>query len=105
MWDNLPAWSYSLEIEMTEQEQEIFETFVFRHANLTLIDYALGHDIFDKVVEKRLNRREKDYFLTLAEEEEADLLEAQKTAPSPATENKIARLLKNARETKEILRR
>lgn len=90
---------------MTQKEQEIFETFVLRHANLTLIDYALGHDIFDKVFAQRLNRREKDYFLILAEEEEAELLKAQKTAPSPATANKIARLLKNARETREILRK
>ncbi|HZR45719.1 MAG TPA: hypothetical protein VFA47_03365 [Candidatus Manganitrophaceae bacterium] len=89
---------------MTEREKEIFETFVLRQANLTLIDYALGHDIFDKVFEQRLNRREKDYFLMLAEEEEAGLLEAQKSAPSPATASKIARLLKNAREAKEILK-
>lgn len=89
---------------MTEQEKEIFETFVLRQANLTLIDYALGHDIFEKVFEQRLNRREKDYFLMLAEEEEAGLLEAQESAPSPATAAKIARLLKNAREAKEILK-
>lgn len=90
---------------MTAQEQEIFETFVLRHANLTLIDYALGHDIFDKVFAKRLNRREKDYFLTLAEEEEADLLQAQKADLSPGARAKIERLLKNAREVKEILKR
>ena len=90
---------------MTEQEREIFETFVLRQANLTLIDYALGHDIFDKVFSQRLNRREKDYFLGLAEEEEAQLFEAQKTAPSPETAAKIARLLKNAQEAKEILKR
>ena len=90
---------------MTEQEREIFETFVLRQANLTLIDYALGHDIFDKVFAQRLNRHEKDYFLSLAEEEEAQLVEAQKTAPSPETAAKIARLLKNAQEAKEILQR
>ncbi len=90
---------------MTEQEHETFEIFVLRHANLTLIDYALGHDIFDKVFEKRLNRREKDYFLVLAEEEEADLLQAQKADLGPGARAKIARLLKNAKAVKEILRR
>jgi hypothetical protein len=64
-----------MESEMTEQEREIFETFVLRQANLTLVDYALGHDIFDKVFARRLNRREKDYFLSLAEEEEAQLID------------------------------
>lgn len=88
---------------MTEQEQATFTTFVFRHANLTLIDYALGHDIFDKVAEQRLNRREKEYFLTLAEAEEKELIEARKEAPSEATRRKIDRLLKNARETRGIL--
>ncbi|HLG21310.1 MAG TPA: hypothetical protein VI382_00740 [Candidatus Manganitrophaceae bacterium] len=90
---------------MTPQEKESFEKFVFRHANKTLIDYALGHDIFDKVVQQRINRLEKNYFLTLAEDEERELLEAQKSAPSPATQAKIDRLLKNVREAKEILKR
>lgn len=89
---------------MTQQQKEEFEQFVFRHANLTLIDYALGHDIFDKVVQQRLNRLEKNYFLNLAEAEEAELVEARKTAPSEATRTKIDRLLKNAREVQEILK-
>ncbi|MCG3112326.1 MAG: hypothetical protein LLH30_02960 [Candidatus Manganitrophus sp. SA1] len=89
---------------MTQEQKEEFERFVFRHANLTLIDYALGHDIFDKVVQQRLNRLEKNYFLTLAEAEEAELVEARKTAPSEATRMKIDRLLKNAREVREILK-
>lgn len=89
---------------MTQEQKEAFERFVFRHANLTLIDYALGHDIFDKVVQQRLNRMEKKYFLTLAEAEEADLVEARKSAPSEATRLKIDRLLKNAREVQEILK-
>ncbi|MBI3804079.1 MAG: hypothetical protein HY282_10000 [Nitrospirae bacterium] len=88
---------------MTQQEREDFEQFVFRHANKTLIDYALGHDIFDKVIEQRLNRIEKKYFLNLAEEEEAELLDARPTAPSDATRRKIDRLLDNARKAKEIL--
>lgn len=90
---------------MTEREKEIFETFVLRHANLTLIDYALGHDIFDKVFQQRLNRLEKNYFLALAEAEEAELSEAPKTVLSPGARAKIDRLLKNAREAKEILRK
>lgn len=89
---------------MTQEQKEAFERFVFRHSNLTLIDYALGHDIFDKVVQQRLNRMEKKYFLTLAEAEEADLVEARKSAPSEATRLKIDRLLKNAREVQEILK-
>ncbi len=88
---------------MTQQEREEFERFVFRHANLTLIDYALGHDIFDKVVQQRLNRFEKKYFLNLAETEETELVEARKSAPSEATRTKIDRLLRNAREVKGIL--
>lgn len=90
---------------MKPEEKEVFEAFVFRHANLTLIDYALGHDIFDKVVQNRLNPLEREYFIRLAEAEEKELLEALKTAPSSATEAKIDRLLKNAREAKEILKR
>lgn len=90
---------------MTPQEQEIFETFVLRQANLTLIDYALGHDIFEKVFEKRLNRREKDYFLALAEDEEAEMLRVQKADLGPGARAKIDRLLKNARAVKEILRK
>lgn len=88
---------------MTQQEREDFERFVFRHANKTVIDYALGHDIFDKVVEQRLNRMEKRYFLNLAEEEEAELLDARRTAPSEPTLRKIDRLLENARTVKAIL--
>ncbi|TAK04565.1 MAG: hypothetical protein EPO39_11100 [Candidatus Manganitrophaceae bacterium] len=88
---------------MTQQEKEAFERFVFRHANLTLIDYALGHDIFEKVVQQRLNRLEKNYFLNLAEAEEAELVEARKSAPSEPTRRKIDRLLNNAREVKGIL--
>jgi hypothetical protein len=89
---------------MTKEQKEAFERFVFRHANLTLIDYALGHDIFDKVIQQRLNRMEKKYFLNLAEAEEAELVEARKSAPSEATRMKIDRLLKNAREVREILK-
>jgi hypothetical protein len=89
---------------MTQEQKEAFERFVFRHANLTLIDYALGHDIFDKVVQQRLNRMEKKYFLTLAEAEEAELVEARESAPSEATRLKIDRLLKNAREVQDILK-
>ena len=90
---------------MTQQEQEIFETFVLRHANLTLIDYALGHDIFDKVFGKRLNQLEKDYFLVLAEGEEAELIDAEKADLSSGARGKIDRLLKNARAVKEILKK
>lgn len=90
---------------MTEEEHQIFETFVLRHANLTLIDYALGHDIFDKVFEKRLNRLEKDYFLVLAEGEEADLIAALKGNLGAGARMKVDRLLKNARAVKEILRK
>lgn len=89
---------------MTQEQKEAFEWFVFRHANLTLIDYALGHDIFDKVVQQRLNRLEKDYFLNLAQAEEAELVEARKSAPSEATRTKIDRLLKNARDVQDLLK-
>ncbi|MFY9269624.1 MAG: hypothetical protein WAO55_07750 [Candidatus Manganitrophaceae bacterium] len=90
---------------MNHQERTSFHRFVFRHANLTPIDYALGHDIFDKVLEERLNAHEKNYFLGLAETEEAELVEAHKEAPSEATVQKIERLLQNAREVKELLKR
>jgi len=82
----------------TPNAQATIESFVFRHANFTPIDAVLGHDIYDKVVQRRLSVYESAYFLTLAEAEVATLWAARRTAAalSPGTEAKIDRLLQNA---------
>jgi len=87
---------------MNPEEQTIVERFVLRHANLSLLDYALGEDIFDKLFGKRLGRRDKDYFIFLAADEEKQLLAAQKTDPGSKMQVKLATLLENVRLARKI---
>lgn len=89
---------------MTYEERSVLEDFALRHANRVNFEAWLEGDIFERIKQGRLTRKDKDFLLYHAEQEEQELIEIKRRGiDSEHHRGKIERLLKNAIEAKRLL--